>query len=242
MSTVSIESRDSLDADRPVRITLHSDHALGSSTVHGVTDAASLFIRFAREGAFQEVKQDTAATVSLLPNGATVDLHDLPADAATLGVLGRLLLALPTEWSAISAQGSPARLPDRALAPLESSLSMVPRLRSLLRAQCEIDTGVGWHCLEVTRRSGWSARDLTVLQSCADLWLAVCRAGGLSTVTSSLAVTRGDVGMDPPQVGEDFWSAQIGANDIQPGAISALVNMLDHSVGTRVALDTISVT
>jgi len=48
--------------------------------------------------------------------------------------------------------------------------------------------------------------------------------------------------MDSPQVGEDFWSAQIGANEIHLAAISSLVNMLDHASATRLSLDAISVT
>jgi hypothetical protein len=70
----------------------------------------------------------------------------------------------------------------------------------------------------------------------------VCRAGGLSEITPDFDVTPGSVGMDPPEAGEDYWSAQIASNDLNFGAILSLINILDHASRTRVPFDVISVT
>ncbi len=67
----------------------------------------------------------------------------------------------------------------------------------------------------------------------------VCQAGGLSEITPDFDVTPGSVGMDPPQVGDDCWSAQIGSDF---GAILSLINILDHISRIRVLFDELSVT
>ena len=242
MATIDIAGGGPLDADRPTEILLRAFEPPTSTTLRHVQEASDLFARFAREGAFGEVRDGVSASVSLQGGAVRVNLTDLPADPATLGVLCRMLLATTDQWTAIAAEGTTARHSSRALTPIQPSLSLVPRLRDPLRVPCEINTSAGWYCVELTRHAGWRPTDLAVLERCMDLWMAVCRAGGLSDVTSPLTIPRGDVGMDSPQVGEDFWSAQIGANEIHLAAISSLVNMLDHASATRLSLDAICVT
>ena len=156
MPSVSIVPHESPNADLPVRLSLRPEQAPTLDVMRRVQNAADLFVRFAREGAFQEVKGGTTAGTSLVDDVIHLDLGDLPADQATLGVVGRMLLAMPDQWSAIGVQGVPAQRTDRALLPLQASLSMVPRLREPLRVKCEINTSIGWHCLELTRHAGWS--------------------------------------------------------------------------------------
>jgi hypothetical protein len=242
MASVHVPPHPPFDADLPVRLILSPVQALASDLDRRVTAAADLFSRFARGGAFPEVKPGTAARVSLAGGICYVDLQDVPADQAALGVLGRMLLALPDKWGSINVDGTPARRPERALEPLPSSLSLVPGRRHPLSVKCEIEPVIDWYNLEITRHSGWRDEDLPILQDGADLWMDVCRAGGLSEITPGFNVTPGSVGMDPPQVGDDCWSAQIGSNDLNFGALSSLINILDHISRTRVLFDELSVT
>ncbi len=102
--------------------------------------------------------------------------------------------------------------------------------------------GLSWYCVELAKGAGSSPQDLTTLQECVDLWMAVCRLGGLSEVSPRFEIVAGNVGMDPPQVGADFWAGQIGATDVHLGALSSLVNMLDLASRTQVQLDGVEVT
>jgi hypothetical protein len=242
MASVHIPPHPPFDADLPVRLTLSPAQALAPDIDRRVTAAADLFCRFARGGAFPEVKAGTAARVSLAGGICHVDLQEVPADPAALGVLGRMLLALPDKWGSINVAGTPARRPERALEPLPSSLSLVPGRRSPLSVKCDIEPVIDWYSVEITRHSGWRDEDFPVLQDGADLWMDVCRAGGLSEITPDFDVTPGSVGMDPPEAGEDYWSAQIASNDLNFGAILSLINILDHASRTRVPFDVISVT
>ncbi len=95
MAPVHVPPHPPFDADLPVRLILSPAQALAPDIERRGTAAADLFCRFARGGAFPEVKAGTAARVSLAGGICYVDLQEVPADPAALGVLGRMLLALP---------------------------------------------------------------------------------------------------------------------------------------------------
>jgi hypothetical protein len=241
MPTLRVTPHPPFDADRPLRLTLVAAQALSANATARLNAAAQLFAKFARAGAFAEVKSGATAAVSVAGNAYVVDVNDLPADPAALGVIGRMAIAA-ADWADVLVQGSAPSSPMRALEPLPSSLSLVPRLRDPLSIPCEMSPGLSWYCVELAKAAGWSSQDLATLQDRVDLWMAVCRLGGLSEVSPTFDIVPGNVGMDPPQVGADFWAGQIGATDVNLGALSSLVNMFDQASATHVHLDGIEVT
>jgi hypothetical protein len=250
-STVRLPNHPPLDPELPLQLRLVAANPPARDLGQRVQAVADLFLRFVRMGAFPEARADTTARASLVGNVVQIDLERLPADQATLGVLGRMLLHAPGGWAEVQVQGSAPRRPGRALEPLPSSLRWVPRLRQPLVVGAQIDPGIGWYSIELRQRAGWREQELTALQSCADVWLQVCRAGGLGEVpedavaidgTATLEIVGGNVGMDPPQVGDDFWAAQIGATDIHLGAVSALVNVFDQAARTGTPIEELTVT
>jgi hypothetical protein len=234
-------SHPALDPDQPIRVTLALRGAVQPEVEKVVRNAADIFSRFANLGAFGEVKRTTAAVVSIAGSQCHVDLHAVPKDPSLLGVLARMLLFVP-EDKGIFVQGTPASNPARALEPLPGATSRVPRLRDPLGVACDLSPGLSWYCVELTKSAGWLDSDLARLSECVDVWMQVCRAAGLSDVSPTFEVVAGNVGMDPPQVGDDSWSGQIGATEINLAALSSLVNMLDYASGTGVGLDEITVT
>jgi hypothetical protein len=230
-----------LDPDLPIRITLALPSSISSEVGARIHSNANLFAKFANTGGFAEVNGGTSATVTTAGNVCHVDLQGVPADRSVLGVLGRLLIGSADEMS-VQVQGTPARTAARALDPLPEAFAFVPSLREPLSVNCDMSPGIGWYSLELSKQGDWGPGDADVLRRCTDVWMETCRAGGLSEVSSTFDVEAGNVGMDPPQVGVGFWSAQIGATEVDLGAVASLINMLDYASHKGLGLERIEVT
>jgi hypothetical protein len=238
---VVIASHLPLDAAHPVLVTLIPAQPITSEGEMRVKDAVDLFAGFCRSGGFPAVNNQTAALVAF-GNSVEIALEDLPADASTLGVLGRMLLSQPEIWVSINVKGTPATDPKRALDPLAMALFKTPSLRQPLSLTCEMDPGTKWYCLEATRHGEWNDGGLAVLQQTAELWIAVCQNGGMSNVEASFRVRAGGAAMNEPQVGADFWAAQVAALELDFGAPCSLVNLIDQASRNSLGLAQLAIT
>ncbi len=232
-----------LDADLPVRVTVMFDPATQDPERIDTELAAVVetFGRFVVAGAFEESCPGVTWSTTLGSGRMVVDLNRLPAGGC-LAVLARMLIVRLGGRLAMTTAGTPAQRPGRSLLSAAAVASAVPALRAALAFVSQLDPPSSWLCVEVTRHAGIDQALADRLTELAGLWLEVARAGGLSTVAADGSVVPGDVGMDPPQVGFDFWAAQIATDELANGAVSCLLNMFDELARTTTRLDEVTVT
>lgn len=231
-----------LAPDLPIRVTVDVDPGWQPPPDRPqlLAETIDLFARLVVAGAFRESCPAMTWTVSVGPGRIITEFSRLPA-CCCLAVLTRMLLVATRDHVAIAVAGTPAAANGRTLPPASVTMHEMPPLRSPLGFRLEIDPGRSWLCVEVTRERGIDDILSGHLSDLTNLWIEVARAGGFSAVVGGSFVP-GDLGMDEAQLGVDFWAAQIAVDDVDPGAASALVNMIEEATRGPPGIDELSLT